>query len=194
MGFVGDIVGGIFGGGDDASKAATDAAAIQAQGQREALEYLKQIEEIPQQFRSAALTRLGGLYGLPGGEGSQQQLIGQARQSPLYSAIMGGRKAGEESIMRQAGATGGLRSGNVQSALADYNTQLQNQALLEAYNQQLSGLTGLAQLPSNATQIASGISGIGETLAAGKLASGQAQQASTQQGWGNLLGLAGLIF
>jgi len=194
MGFVSDVVGSVFGGGSDASDAATEAASISADAQLQALNYLKEIEQIPQQFRSSALQQLGGLYGLEGGTGSQQQLIDQAQASPLYSAIMSGQQAGEQSILRNAGATGGLRSGNVQSALADYNTQLQNKALLESYNQQLSGLQGLAGLSSNANQIANQISGIGSTLAAGTTASAQAQQASNQQGWGNLFGLAGLIF
>lgn len=194
MGFIGDIVGGIFGGGDDPSDAAAYAADVQAQSQMEALEYLKQTEAIPQQFREGALTQLGGLYGLEGGAGDQQALIDRARTSPLYQSIMGGQQAGEQAIMRQAGATGGLRSGNVQGAMYDYNTQLQNQALLESYNQQLSGLTGMAQLPSMAPQIASGMAGIGQTQAQGITASAQAQQASQQQGWGNVLGLAGLFF
>ena len=106
MGFVGDIVGGIFG-GDDAADAATDAANIQAQAQREALAYLKETEAIPQAFREEGLKRLGGLYGLEGGVGSQQELIDQAQLSPLYQAIMGTQQAGEDAILRQASATGG---------------------------------------------------------------------------------------
>jgi len=122
----------------------------------------------------------------------QDALIQRSIQSPLYQSIMGGREAGEEAILRSAAATGGLRSGNVQESLYDYNTQLQNQALLEAYNQQLSGLQGLAGLPSNATQIASGISGIGSTLAAGDIAAANAQQQAQQYGLQNLMGIANL--
>ena len=97
----------------------------------------------------------------------------------------------EEAIMRHASATGGLRSGNVQEAMYDYNTQLQNQALLQSYNQQLQGLQGLAGLPSYAPQIASGMAGVGQTLgqgvsgagqtiAQGQVAAGQAQQQGLQ--------------
>jgi len=99
--------------------------------------------------------------------------------------------------------TGGFRSGNVQANLYDYNTQLQNQALLQSYNQQLQGLTGLAGLSSNANQIASMTAGIGQTLGQGQATAGnilgqgqiagaQAQQAGTQQAFGNLLGLGTL--
>lgn len=175
-----------------AAGAATTAAATEAQAQREALEYTKEREAIPQQFREASLKRLGGLYGLPGGVGTERQFISQAIKSPLYQEIMGGREAGEEAILRSAAATGGLRSGNVQEALYDYNTQLKNQALLQAYNQRLAGLTGLSGLPSAAPQIAQQMAEIGQTQAAGITAAGQAQQAGMQQGIGNLMGLGQL--
>ena len=83
---MGDFFGG---GGDDASDSAKDAAQIQADYQREALDYLKETEALPQQFRESALKYLAGAYGLPGGEGSQQEIIDQARESPLYGAMMG---------------------------------------------------------------------------------------------------------
>ncbi|MBT8341038.1 MAG: tail fiber domain-containing protein [Desulfatitalea sp.] len=190
---MGGIVDSIFGGGgDDAADAATDAAEISAESQREALEYLKEREAIPSQFSDEATTMLGGLYGLEGGEGSQQALIDQAIASPLYGALMGGQEAGEDAILRSAAATGGLRSGNVQSNLYDYNTQLQNSALLNSYNQQLSGLHGLSGLGSNANQIASTMAGIGSTEAAGITAAAQAQQTANQQSINNLLGIGSL--
>lgn len=192
MGFIGDFIGDIFGGGDEPAEAGLQAAGIEAQAQREALGYLKEREEIPRQFSEAALKGLGGLYGMPGGTGSQQELIQKSIDSPFYQEIMGGRKAGEEAILRSASATGGLRSGNVQEALYDYDTQLQNKALLTAYNQQLQGLQGLAGLPSRASEIAGGMAGIGETKAAGIIGSAQSAQESKQQGLGNLLGLGGL--
>lgn len=179
------------------------AAEIQAEYQREALDYLKEREAIPREFSEEALTRLGGLYGLEGGLGSQSRLIKRAEESPLYDALMGGQEAGEDAILRHASATGGLRSGDVQSAMYDYNTQLQNQALLASYNQQLQGLTGLAGLPSNANQIAAGISGIGQTLGAGQMGAGQAlsqgmvagaqtQQMGMQNAVNTALGITGL--
>jgi len=193
MGFISDFVENIFGGGgDEAADASREAAATQAQWQEKALSYLKEREAIPQQFREGALKGLGGIYGLGGGTGSQQELIDRAISSPLYKAIMSGQEVGEESILANAAMTGGFRSGNVQGNLYDYNTQLQNKALLESYNQQLQGLTGLAGLPSNANQIATQTAGIGQTLAQGQIAGAQAQQVGTQQGFGNLMGLAGL--
>lgn len=193
MGFVGDAVEGLFGGGSsDASDASIKAANIQSDYQREALEYLKQREQLPQQYREGALGQIAGAYGVEGGTGSQQDIIDRARNAPLYDAIMGGRGAGEEAIMRNAAMTGSLRSGNVQENLYDYNTQLENQALMQSYGQQMEGLRGLAQLPSLAPQIAQGTSGIGQTLAQGQVAAAQAQQVGRQQGFGNMMGLGGL--
>jgi len=193
MGFVSDFVSDVFGGGgDDAADASREAAGTQAQYQREALDYLKEREALPQQLREGALEGLGGVYGLEGGTGNQQELIDRAISSPLYKSIMGGQEAGEDAILRNASMTGGFRSGNVQGNLYDYNTQLQNKALLDSYNQQLQGLAGLAGLPSNANQIAGATAGIGQTLAQGQVAGAQAQQAGTQQGFGNLLGLGTL--
>jgi hypothetical protein len=127
-----------------------------------------------------------------GGYGGQQDLIDRSRNSPLYQAIMGGQEFGEEAIMRNAAMTGGLRSGNVQSNMYDYNVRLQNQALLSSYNEQLGGLTGLAGLPSNANQIALGMSGIGQTQAQGIIGAEQGRQDARQQGFGNLMGLGQL--
>jgi len=188
FGDVGKAVGSVLGFGD-ADKEVERAAGIQAGAEMEALEYLKEREAIPQQFREGALTQLGGLYGLEGGAGSQQELIERAMSSPLYQSLLGGREAGEEAILRSAGATGGLRSGNVQGAMYNYNTQLQNKALLESYNQQLQGLTGLAQLPSGVEQIAKGIAGIGQTQAQGIIGAAQTEQAGYEQGLENILGI-----
>jgi hypothetical protein len=192
MGFVGDFIGGIFG-ADDAADAARDAANVQAAAQREGLNYLKEADEIPRQFREGALGMLGGLYGLDGGTGSQQALIDQAKASPLYASIMGTQEAGENAIMRNAAATGGLRGGNTQGALTDYGSQLANQALLTSYQDQLSGLQGLAGLPSNASQIASQMSNIGATQAGGITAAANARQQALGTGINTILGGIGLF-
>lgn len=173
----------------EAGDAAKKAAAITAGAQQEGLDYLKGEEALPRQLREGALSQLGGLYGLEGGTGSQQQLIDQAMRSPMYTAIMGGQEAGEEAILRNAGATGGLRSGNVQAALATQATQLQNQALSQSYNQQLQGLQGMSGLPSYARDIASGTAGIGRTFGQGLVAQKQADLAAQNQLFEDLMGI-----
>ena len=140
---------------------------VAASWQQKAVDYLIERGEIPNQFRDEALKRLGGLAGLEGGVGSQEDLITRAKGSPLYAEIMGGKKAGEESILRNASATGGLRSGDVNANMYDFNIQLQNKALLESYNKELMGLQGLAGLSGDTTAIAQGMSNIGTTLQSG---------------------------
>lgn len=196
------------------AKAYTDAAEISVGAQKDALDYLKEREEIPQHLREESLKTLGELQGFYPDEGSHEEMIQRSIDSPLYQGIMGGKEAGEESILRSASATGGLRSGDTSYNLYDYNVQLQNQALLTSYNEQLSRIQGLAGIPSNANQIANSMSGIGATQASGITNSGlayasglaaagtaqaqgitagaqtqaQAQQANTN----NLMGLGGL--
>jgi len=173
MSFVNKGIGGLVGsitGSTKAANAAREGAGIAAAGQRDALEYLKQTEALPQELREGALTTLGGLYGLGG---NPQEALAKITGSPAYTNTLATRAAGEEAILRNAAATGGLRSGNANEALAGFNIDLQNQA----FNNGLVGLQGLAQLPSNANTIASSMAGIGQTLGQGEVAAGQAIQA-----------------
>ncbi len=173
-----DFIGGMT--GETAAEASLEASNVQAQSQREQLEYLKEINKLPQQYREEALTRMSDIAA--GGEG-QTKAIEEAKASPLYAAIMGGKKAGEESILRHAGATGGLRSGNVQSNLAEFGTSLSNQALLESYNQKLGLDRALAGIPTGEQMIGRTMGDIGATKAAGITGAAQAKQ----QGMQNLL-------
>lgn len=181
---MGSVLGG--GGGDDSAE---DAAQISADAQREALAYLKQREKLPQAFREGALKDLGAEYGLTlDAKGNiisdGRSIIERAEASPFYTTAV---RRGEEAVLRNASATGGLRSGNANEALAEVNTN----ALLNAYNTQLAGLNGMASLPSNANSIAAGISGIGNTLAQGEIGAANSAAAGRQGGINNLMGLAG---
>lgn len=183
----------IFGdSGKRAEKATLAAAGVAAESQTEALDFLREREAVPQKLRDEALTGLGGLFGTGGEEITQQSLIDKARNSPLFKAIMGGRASGEESIARFASASGGFRSGNLQENLGRFGTELENEALLQSFNQELSGLQGLAGLPSNAPQIAQSIAGIGQTRAMGITGGAQARETGRSQTRGNILGLASL--
>lgn len=171
-----DLVGGIT--GSTAAKASRNAAQTQAAAQMEALNYLKQREKIPQQFREGALGMLGGLYGLEGGTLMANKMI---QQNPIFQATLGMLPQQEEAILRNQSATGALRTGASDAMLAE--NQRQNR--LQAYQNVLGGLQGLANLPSNANQIAATQAGIGQTLAQGQIGAAQAQQ----QGISNTLGL-----
>jgi len=167
MSFVGKAVDSLTG-GSKAAGAATAGAQISADAQREALAYLKETEKLPQALREGALSTIGGLYGF--GDVLPQDAADAIKGSETYKQVLGSRMAGEEAILRNASATGGLRSGNASDALARYNSELEQ----EAFFQGLSGLQGLAQLPSNANNIAATTAGIGNTLAQGQIAAGQA--------------------
>lgn len=203
-------IGNLFGGitGQNAADSAEKAARIQAAAQREALEYLKETEAIPQAFREGALTNIGAYYGIgidpETGEfmqidatmPTQQQQIDQAMASPLYSSIMSGREAGEEALARRGAMGSGLRGGATTSSLINYNTDLQNEALMSSFQdqrnqeaQRLSGLGSLAQIPSNVNAIANTQMGIGQTQAQGVTAAAQARQ----DAMGNLFGLGGQL-
>ncbi len=179
---------------------AASAADVQAQSQREQLEYLKEVNALPTELRNEALTQLGGLSGI-GDANTQQAILDRAKSSPYYQEMMAGQGAGEEAIMRQAGATGGLRSGNVQAGLYDYSSRLQNQALSSAYGQEVQNLQGLAGLGTGQTQIAQTMGNIGATQAGGiynaAQATSQGQIAGgqiAQQGYGQManIGMQGL--
>jgi hypothetical protein len=74
--------------------------------------------------------------GLAGPE-AQQEYVTQQEQSPIFQALAG---QGEEAILQNASATGGLRGGNVQGALAQFRPALLNQFLEQQYGR-LGGMT-----------------------------------------------------
>lgn len=173
-------------GGSD--NGAEDAAEVQAQAQREALNYLKSTERLPQAYREGSLKALGTEYGfdLNGTYGADgMSVVQRAEASPFYQTAV---QRGEEAVLRNASATGGLRSGNVQEALAGVN----HNALAASYANQLSGLQGMAQLPSNANNIASTMSGVGQTLAQGMIGGAQSAAAQQQANYNNAMGLGSL--
>lgn len=176
MGFVKDTFDALTGRG--AEKASRQAAQTSADAQMEALNYLREQEAIPQQFREGALTRLGGLFGLEGGD---PDAMSQIRQNPIYQATLGQLPQQEEAILRSQSATGALRSSGTEQMLAE--NQRMNQ--LSALQNTMGGLQGLAGLQSYAPQIAQGMTGIGQTLAQGQIAGAQARQ----QGIGQTVGM-----
>lgn len=124
---------------------------------------------------------LGGqqaLLGLLGPE-AQQQAIGGLEQSPQFQSLV---QQGENALLQNASATGGLRGGNLQGALAQYRPQLLSQ-LIESQFSKLGGLTQIGQAAA-AGQASAGLqtgANVGNLLqqqgqarAGGALAQGQA--------------------
>lgn len=146
-------------------RASEEAAQTSADYQNRALDYLMQQDELPTQLRDQGLTALGDYY-----SGNQQGLIDQVQTSPFYQSMM---EQGQDAVLRSAGATGGLRSGNVNTALAENSQNVLNNAV----QQQLSGLAGLAGLGTNTNTIANQMSNVGNTLSEGIIGSEQSRQA-----------------
>jgi hypothetical protein len=129
------------------ASAASDAAGIQA-GAAEA-----GIAEQRRQFDALqALLKPYTEAGLPALE--QQQaflgLRGPEEERAAIERISGGERfqeltrQGEEALLQRASATGGLRGGNIQGALAQFRPQVLN-ALIEEQYGRLGGMTQLGQ-------------------------------------------------
>lgn len=115
--------------------------------------------------------------GLAGPE-AQQAYVAQQEQSPAFQALA---RQQEEALLQNASATGGLRGGNVQGALAQFRPALLNQFLEQQYGR-LGGMTSLGQ------QSAAGVGTSGMQSAgsiADLLAQGGAAQAGAKLGAAN---------
>lgn len=99
----------------------------------------------------------------------QQQAISQLEGSAAFQALA---RQGEEGILQNASATGGLRGGNVQGALAQFRPALLNQFIGQQY-ERLGGLTKIGQAS------AAGVGAAGQeaatSIGAALTQSGQAQ-------------------
>jgi hypothetical protein len=129
------------------ASAAGDAAAIQS-GAAEA-----GIAEQRRQFDALqALLKPYTEAGLPALEAQQAflGLRGPEAERAAIERISGGERfqeltrQGEEALLQRASATGGLRGGNVQAALAQFRPQVLNQLIEEQYGR-LGGMTTLGQ-------------------------------------------------
>lgn len=121
-----------------ASNAQVRAAQIAEEGLDERF---NQVMALLQPYVNTGNQALGGMGNLSGlnGTGAQQAAINGIKAGPGYTSAL---IAGENSILQNAAATGGLRGGNTQAALAQFSPALLAQAISQQYGQ----LGGLAQL------------------------------------------------
>jgi hypothetical protein len=117
-----------------------------------------------------------------GGADAQSQAMAQLESSPYFQAIS---KQGENAIMQNASATGGLRGGNVQRALSEFRPQMMRQEI-DRMAQYYQNLMGQGYNATNAQgqmggQYAQGLSGLatGRGSAFGNLALGQMGDTNT---------------
>lgn len=124
----------------------------------------------------------GNLVGLNGGV-QQQAAIDQLKASPLYTSLYGN---GENAILANASATGGLRGGNTQRSLYG----LGNDTLAQLIQSQLGNLGGISSMgqstalgqgalgAANTSSIQSMLGGMGSANASGILANQGAANAN----------------
>lgn len=139
----------------------------------------------------AATSEMVQLLGLRGDEQQQAAIQGIQEGSAYQTALA----EGENAILQNAAATGGLRGGNTQEALAEYAPTLLNQMVQQQYSN-LSGLSSIGlgaatgtgnAAQSAANQISGAYSNIGEARANQAIQTGNAYQSGIQ----NLAGLYG---
>ena len=185
---LGKVVGGITGATQQA-KAAEAAGQIQA-GASEAgiAEQRRQFDlltELLRPYVEAGTPALKGQQALIGLRGApeQQAAISSLEQSPFFQSAV---RQGEEALLQRASATGGLRGGNIQAALAQFRPQMLESQIAQQY-ERLGGLTTLGQR-SAAGQGAAGMESAGSignllaqrgaALAGGQLAKGSVARQS----------------
>lgn len=142
------FVGGLFGGGSQkkASQKATDALVAAAnrgidiqnqQYQQTRADYMPYT-----QAGNAAMADLSQL--VTGYDGNSAGLTARIKADPLYESLY---RNGEEALLQNAAATGGLRGGNTQRGLADFGAD----TLSTVYQQILGNLGGVAGMGLGAT-------------------------------------------
>ena len=175
-------------------RSAKSAASAQAQASDAAIaEQRRQFDEtveLLKPFVEAGQSALGDQMALLGLGTPQEEadVISNIAQGPEYQTLV---RTGENAILQNASATGGLRGGNTQAALAQFRPEVLASLINQRYNR-LGGISGMGQAAA-AGQAAQGqvmASNVGDLLqqrgaaqAGGQLAQGQMYQ--------NILGTLG---
>jgi hypothetical protein len=174
---IGGTLGGAIEGGQQQSQAAGAASAAQSQAAQAGIDEQRRQFDLTQKLLqpyteagAPALKQQQAFLGL-GGAPAQQQAIQGIEQSPAMQAML---QQGENALLQNASATGGLRGGNIQGALAQFRPQLLNQLINQQY-ERLGGLTSLGQ------QSAAGVGTAGQAMG-GNVATLMGQQGAAQAG------------
>lgn len=185
-------------------KAANQASQAQTESSQAAIDEQKRqfdaIQELMKPYVNAGTGALAGQQDLLGlnGAAKQQAAIDSINNSQAMQTYM---QQGENAILQNASATGGLRGGNTQAALSQFRPQLLNQLINQQY-QNLGGLTSIGQNAAagvgnagmqSASNIGNLMQQIGAAQAGNAMAQGQAS-ASQWAGIGNMIGQLGGAF
>lgn len=200
------LVGGIYSSkkqGDAAQRAAGQQAESAELGIEEQRRQFDAIQELLKPYVTAGTGALGKQQDLAGANGpeAQRAAIAALAAAPEFQALT---QQGEQAILANASATGGLRGGNVQGALAQFRP-----AMLSAQiNDQYARLGGLSSMglgaatrtgqfgqasSNNVTQL---LQQQGAALAGGSLAQGRQQAGyanAITNAIGTYIGLGGKI-
>lgn len=187
MGFWQDITGQTA--ASEAAAAQTEAAQLAIEEQRRQFDAMQAGMSPYMQAGESALQQQQALSGALGPE-AQQAAYDMIQSSPGFQSAL---QQGETSLLQNAAATGGVRGGNVQGALAQYSPQLLSQAIDQRYSQ-LGGLSGMGQ--ASAAGVGTAGMGMAGNIGGlyGDIGSAQAQEAlggyGLQRGFlGDLAGL-----
>lgn len=193
------VVGGVMASGASsraasrASDAQTQSAAMQIEESRRQFDAIQELLRPYTQAGAGALTAQQNLLGLNGAD-EQQKAIGAIAGGPQMAALL---QQGENAILQNASATGGLRGGNTQAALAQFRPQLLNQLIQQQYSN-LGGITSIGQNAAagvgnagqnSSNQIIGALGQQGAAQAGAALAQGQAQAGM----WNNIAGTASML-
>lgn len=156
----------------DAQQAASQAGIAQQKSQFDAL------QKLLAPYNAAGTSAVGAQGDLAGinGAGAQQSAISALQQGPAYTSAL---KAGNDNILANASATGGLRGGNVQGALAQFAPALLSQTINDQYAR-LGGLTSIGQNAAAGVGNAGMATGNNITGLLGQIGSSQAGDALAQ--------------
>lgn len=187
---------------DTATQAQLESTRLAIEEQRRQFDAVQKLFAPYVEAGGGALARQLALTGVSGPE-AQQAAIRQIEMGPEFGALV---RQGEESILQSAAATGGLRGGNVQAALAKFRPEVLSSLINQQY-QRLGGLTALGQASAGgqaagASAMGANISQLfgqqGQAIAAGALQRGDiAAQAALARGqaqanmFGNIAGSIG---
>ena len=170
--------------GSKAASAAKSAASTQAQSAQAGIEEQRRQFDLTQkllgpyaQAGEGALSAQQALIGLAGPE-AQAKAIREIEMSPQFTSMVA---QGENALLQNASATGGLRGGNTQAALAQFRPSMLSGLIQQQY-QNLGGLTttganAAAGVGSAGMQTGANVGNLlqqqGAATAGGQIAAGQ---------------------
>lgn len=140
-----------------------------------------------------ALASQADLLGLRGDDAQKTAISGIENGSEYQEYV----KQGENAILQNASATGGLRGGNTQGALAEYRPQLLNSLINQRFNQlgtlSTGGQNSAAQTASAASTTGTNVSNLLSSIGAAQAGNYLAQGASNAQFWNGIGSTLGTI-